>query len=257
MAGVAGTDKVSLGGWNIEDQPIQLADSISPVFIQSTGDGVLGLGFGSPGGSKRTPVQSIIAQNTTIPKSEQVFAIKLGSSKGLSRLNFPFVSFGSADGSVGKGVSYTPVKHDKGLWEFESSTTTVNEVKLELPGSHAVADTGTALSLIHDTACAAIYDSIPGATYDYENQGYIFPSSVRDEELPSVKFAVGEKLFTVRKEYLRFADAENKPGYVYGGIQSRGKLAFNVFGGSFLKSIIAVRFSISSIPSIVFSDSYF
>ena len=98
--------------------------------------------------------------------------------------------------------------------------------------------------LVDDTVCRAIYDAIPGATYDYENQGYIFPSDVAKDNLSSVTLAVGERQFAVPKEELSFAGARGKTGYTYGGIQSRGSLEFDVLGGAFLKGIYAV----SSIP---------
>jgi hypothetical protein len=42
-------------------------------------------------------------------------------------------------------------------------------------GNKAIADTGTALALVDDETCQAIYDAIPGAEYDYDSQGWIFP----------------------------------------------------------------------------------
>lgn len=53
-----------------------------------------------------------------------------------------------------------------------------------------------------------------------------------------VKFAVGNTLFIVQKEDLAFSDNSN--GYVYGGIQSRGSLGFDILGDTFLKGIYAV-----------------
>jgi hypothetical protein len=71
-------------------------------------------------------------------------------------------------------------------------------------------------------------------------QGYLFPSSTAADQLPVVTFAVGDTQFTVNKEDLGFADAGN--GMVYGGIQSRGTMTFDILGDTFLKSIYAVSF---------------
>jgi hypothetical protein len=49
---------------------------------------------------------------------------------------------------------------------------------------------------------------------------------------------VGGKEFAVQKEDLGFADAGN--GMVYGGIQSRGTLTFDILGDTWLKAIYAV-----------------
>ena len=71
-----------------------------------------------------------------------------------------------------------------------------------------------------------------------EAQGWIFPSSTSLDDLPEVQFAVGSKLFTVQKEDLAFAEAGND--MVYGGIQSRGDLGFDIFGDTFLKGVYAI-----------------
>jgi len=49
---------------------------------------------------------------------------------------------------------------------------------------------------------------------------------------------VGNTQFTVQKEDLAFADAGT--GMVYGGIQSRGDMTFDILGDTFLKSIYAI-----------------
>ena len=61
----------------------------------------------------------------------------------------------------------------------------------------------------------------------------MFPTSTSIDKLPDVSFAVGTKQFAVHKEDLGFADAGN--GMVYGGIQSRGDLGFDILGDTWLK----------------------
>jgi len=91
--------------------------------------------------------------------------------------------------------------------------------------------------LVSDATCEAIYNAIPGATYDQAQQGYVFPSNTTADRLPVVSFAVGDTQFEVQKEDLGFADAGN--GMVYGGIQSRGTMNFDILGDTFLKGIYA------------------
>jgi hypothetical protein len=83
---------------------------------------------------------------------------------------------------------------------------------------------------VEDSVCAAIYKAIPGAKYDQSNQGYIFPTSIT-AELPTVAFAVGEKLFTVQWG-LTFADAGTGISTVAGAIRL-------TFWDTFLKSVNA------------------
>lgn len=69
-------------------------------------------------------------------------------------------------------------------------------------------------------------------------QGYIFPTNTTLDQLPVVKFAVGDQEFAVQKEDLAYADVGG--GFTYGGIQSRGDLSFDVLGDTFLKSVYSV-----------------
>jgi hypothetical protein len=121
---------------------------------------------------------------------------------------------------------------------FDSASYSINGQDTPQPGNTAIADTGTTLMLCSDAFVDAVYQAIPGAIYDNQNQGFIFPASVTADQLPVVTVAVGGKQYTIQKEDLSFADAGN--GMVYGGIQSRGNNAFDILGDTFLKSIYAV-----------------
>ena len=247
-SGTVGTDNVDIGGLNIKAQTIELANKLSTEFQTGVGDGLLGLAFGTintvtPGPAK-TPVENMIAQSD-IPADQELFTAYLGSYKDA---NDPdkgesFYTFGYIDQDVLKtaGVTepyYTPVDNSQGFWMFNSTSATVNGKTVDQSGNTAIADTGTTLALVSDATCKAIYDAIPGSTYDNTQQGYTFPSSTTADQLPVVTFAVGDQQFAVQKEDLAFADAGN--GMVYGGIQSRGDLTFDILGDTFLKSIYAV-----------------
>lgn len=186
-----------------------------------------------------------------IPKTAELFTANLGSwrdtnepDKGIS-----FYTFGYIDQDVikasGQQISWTPVDNSQGFWMFESTSATVNGQAVAQTGNTAIADTGTTLALVADATCKAIYDAIPGSTYDAQQQGYLFPSNTTADQLPVVTFAVGDKQFIVQKEDLGFADAGN--GMVYGGIQSRGTMTFDILGDTFLKGIYAVSSSFTSV----------
>ena len=135
----------------------------------------------------------------------------------------------------GQEIYYTPVDNSQGFWQFDSASMTVNGKSIARTGNTAIADTGTTLALVSDDACEQIYNAIPGSSYDNQQQGYIFPSNTTADQLPVVTFAVGDKQFAVQKEDLGFADAGN--GMVYGGIQSRGDLEFDILGDTWLKGV--------------------
>ena len=99
-------------------------------------------------------------------------------------------------------------------------------------------DTGTTLCLVDDTLVEAVYKAIPGAKYDQNNQGYVFPSSTAAADLPEVKLAIGDDMVVFQKEDFGFADAGN--GMVYGSIQSRGSMDMDIYGDAVLKAMYAV-----------------
>ena len=247
-SGTVGTDLVTIGGLNITNQVVELANKLSSEFASGAGDGLLGLAFGTINTvtptQAQTPVENMITEDD-IPSTMELFTANLGSwrdasdpDKGVS-----FYTFGFIDQAVLKAADvsepyYTPVDNSQGFWMFNSTSATVNGQTIDRTGNTAIADTGTTLALVDDNTCQAIYNAIPGATYDSTQQGYVFPSSVTVDQLPVVTFAVGDQQFTVNKEDLAFADAGN--GNVYGGIQSRGSMTFDILGDTFLKSIYAV-----------------
>lgn len=243
-----GNDNVKIGGLIVKGQAIELADTISPEFASATGDGLLGLAFSEINTAKpktvSTPVDNMISQSD-ISKTSALFTAKLGSWRDSEEPDQgdSFYTFGYIDQDTvreaGENIYYTPVDKSKGFWMFDSATATVNGKYINRPGNKAIADTGTTLALVDDMTCKTIYDAIEGAIYDPDNQGYIFPADTSAEKLPVISLAVGDKQFFLQKEDLGFVQA--KPGYVYGGIQSRGSMSMDILGDTFLKAIYAVR----------------
>jgi Eukaryotic aspartyl protease len=244
-SGNVGTDTINVGGLIIKNQAVELAKDLSSQFVSNTGDGLLGLAFGNINTVKprrvRTPVENMIAQGA-MSQSARLFTAHLGSSKEAGDQSF--YTFGFIDESAvqasGQQISYTPIDNSSGFWMFNSTSVTVNGQIIPRSGNAAIADTGTTLALIDDSACEAIYAAIPGAIYDSSSQGYIFPDNINLSDLPTITLAVGSAQFAIHKDALGFAEA--KPGYVYGGIQSRGDLTFDILGDTFLKGIYAVSF---------------
>ena len=179
-----------------------------------------------------------------IPASAEVFTAYLssfrddGKSDGKSFYTFGYIDKDSAGGSA---PYYTSIDSSQGFWQFPSTSASVNGKTIARSGNTAIADTGTTLALVSDDLVEKIYAAIPGAKYDSEQQGYVFPSNTAVDKLPTVSFAVGGKLFSVHKEDLAFQDLKN--GFVYGGIQSGGDLGFDILGDTFLKGIYAVSSS--------------
>ncbi|OJJ61699.1 hypothetical protein ASPSYDRAFT_85401 [Aspergillus sydowii CBS 593.65] len=242
VSGTVGTDFISLGGWMVDNQAIELANAVSSQFQQGSGDGVLGLAFSNTN-TARTFVENLIAK-VDIPKSAGLFTAKLGRWKAGNQPDKeePFYTFGCVDqetvDATGEEIYYTPIDKSQGFWLFDSPSASVNGKVIARSGNKAIADTGTPLALVDDDLCKGIYDTIPGSHYDEDSQGYIYPTNTTEDNLPVVSLAVGEKQFIVQKKDLGLTEA--KSGYIYGGIQSRGTMTMDVLGLTFLTGIYAI-----------------
>ena len=104
-SGDVGTDNVTIGGLTIKSQAVELAKNLSTQFQQGSGDGLLGLAFGSINTVTpkpvQTPVENMISQED-IPKDMELFTSKLGSYRNAQ--DESFYTFGYIDQDVIKAA---------------------------------------------------------------------------------------------------------------------------------------------------------
>lgn len=244
-SGDVGNDTVTIGGLAVENQAVELAKVAADQFTSGTGDGLLGLAWpsintitkGNQSSPQNTPVANMISQGD-IPAEAQLFTSAFYSSRDDQAKSF--YTFGYIDQDlVGQNeISYVDIDNSQGFWMFPSASATVAGKKIDLANNTAIADTGTTLALVSDQVCEALYKAIPGSKYDDQQQGWLFPTSTKADDLPDFSVAVGDKEFTIQKEDLAFAVASE--GYWYGGVQSRGDNPFDILGDTFLKSVYAI-----------------
>ncbi|KAI7340858.1 acid protease [Hortaea werneckii] len=237
-SGTVGTDTLHVGGIDVENQAIELADTLSSQFQQGPGDGLLGLAFGSINTVQpqpvKTPVENMISQQD-IKKGQELFTCWLGDTTEDSFYTFGYID---QDALGGKEPTYTPIDNSQGFWMFDSTTAKVGDQTVDLRGNKAIADTGTTLALVSDQLCQAVYSAIPGAKVNNRQQGYVFPSNTDLSQLAAIQVAVGNTLFQINPEDLGFQDLGD--GTTYGGIQSRGDNPFDILGDVFLRSVYAI-----------------
>lgn len=230
----------------MNNQGIELAKSLSSSFVQGKGDGLLGLAFGSINTVQpnpvKTPVENMIDQSD-VPKDAELFTAYLTNSKDNTP---PCYTFGYIDQDLVNGgtINYCPIDSSQGFWSVKSASASVNGQNFARVANTSIIDTGTTLALIDDNTCKAIYDAIPGSTYDANQGGYLYPSSTSLDQLPTIKFAIGDTFLTLHKQDIGYADAGN--GMTYGGIQSRGNMTFDIFGDTCLKAMYAIFDQVSS-----------
>ncbi|KAI0910023.1 eukaryotic aspartyl protease [Ustulina deusta] len=249
-SGDCGTDTLIIGGLSVKKQTIEMAEDLSEQFVSNTGDGLLGLAFskintvqdGGKADPQATPVENMIQQND-IPKEAALFTTALYSSRDAAATSRSFYTFGFIDKELaeksGEKIHWVEVDKSDGFWAITSKSASVNGESIEMSSDTAIVDTGTTLALMSDDVVDALYAQIPGATYDWFNQGYIFPIDVTVDDLPDFKVAIGDKEFLIQKEDLAFTPTNDGKGW-YGGVQSRGSLPFNIYGDTFLKSVYAI-----------------
>ncbi|KAK1142592.1 hypothetical protein N8T08_007568 [Aspergillus melleus] len=243
------SDDVILGEeLTIKSQHIAIADTLSSGFDQTAADGILGLAFGAASNFRpeaKGLVETIQGQDD-LASSAKLFTAKFALSKA-SGQESPFFTFGGIDENINIGgegtIHYAPINKSHSLWSFESTTATIAGTAIDRPENIAIVDTDAALTLFEDSICQTIYNAIPGAFYDGESQGFLFPVNTDPVQLPTIELDIGGRLFSIPKSSLGFAEA--KPGYLYGAVQSRGSIEFDVLGRSFLEGIYAV-FDISN-----------
>ncbi|KAI1178612.1 eukaryotic aspartyl protease [Nemania sp. FL0916] len=248
-SGSCGTDILDLGGLKVKDQTVELANKLSQQFASNTGDGLLGLAFstintvqdGGESDPQATPVENMINQND-IPSEAALFTSAFYSSRDAATSK-SFYTFGFIDQDLvkqsGQEIHWVEIDNSDGFWAFSSESASVNGESIPTSSNMAIADTGTTLALMSDEVVDALYAQISGATYDWSNQGYIFPISTKAEDLPSFTVAVGDREYLIQKEDLAFAPTDDGKNW-YGGVQSRGSLPFDILGDTFLKSIYAI-----------------
>jgi hypothetical protein len=187
----------------------------------------------------------MIAQKD-IPEDQELFTAYLGSVKDV---NDPdqgksFYTFGAIDQDVvkasGEEIHYAPVDNTEGFWMFKSGSATINGQTLDLPGNRAMADTGTTLAMVSDELCEAIYSQIEGAKLDPQQGLYMFPASIPTDQLPKVTVEVDGKQCSIEQEHLAFAAGDESGQWIFGGVQSRANLPFDILGDVFLNGVYAV-----------------
>ncbi|CAK7245028.1 MAG: hypothetical protein STHCBS139747_006594 [Sporothrix thermara] len=229
-----GTDAVTIGGLTVQDQAVELAKEMSAEFAQSKGDSLLGLAWSSINTS--TPMDNLV-ESKQLPEGHQFFTSCLYSSRDAGKESF--YTFGYIDSQFAdKDIAWTNIDKSNGFWQFPSKSITIGDQKIERTGNTAIADTGTTLCLVSDDACKALYAAIPGARYDETQPGWVIPTSVTAEKLPSVKIAVRDNDFEIQPEDLVYGEPDG--GVWYGAVQSRGDFTIDILGDVFLKSIYAI-----------------
>ena len=242
-----GSDNLAFGsGVCLGSHPLGLARMLSPKLRNTTADGLLGLSL-----------KALSAEYSDI----RLFSLMLGdcdsdigdngggTSYGRQEMkSTPFLTINEIDDEL--VTTWSPVLGDdrvlwspiiepaSGMWQIESASLIIGGCASDLAGT-AVIDSGTSLLLVPPEVCRRVYAAIPGSRYDKASEGWVFPATLDAEKLPImvIRVGIGHDV-TLSKKSLTFAQTSD--GSIFGGIQSRGRSVFNIFGIVFLQAIYAV-----------------
>lgn len=145
--------------------------------------------------------------------------------------------FGYTDSSKYTGsITYADVDDSNGFWEFPSTSYKVGSTTHSQSGYTGIADTGTTLVLMGDSAVDAYYAKVSGASYDSSQGGYTFPCSAT---LPTLSFRIGTSSYaTIPASLLNFGTASGST--CFGALQSVGSGTQNIYGDVFFNAYYGV-----------------
>ncbi|KAF7561564.1 hypothetical protein G7046_g2579 [Stylonectria norvegica] len=215
-------DSVSVGTLTVKSQAVEAAKKVSSQFVSSANDGLVGLAFSSLNTVSPTP-QKTWFDNVQSQLDSPLFVADLRHNAVGS------YTFGKIP-TAAKNILYAPVDTSQGVWQFTTST------PIQSGSFQAIADTGTTLILLDDGGLSAYYNQVESATYDDDQQGYIFDCG---EDLPDFKFTVGKGSITVPGSLINYGST-GSGNDCYGGLQSNQGAGLAILGDIALKAAYVV-----------------
>jgi hypothetical protein len=212
-SGKVAADTVTLGGIAVSQQAVECAEQASDEFLQSPGDGLLGLAFSSINTVKpkavKTWFDNAIEQNKL---GKKAFVVDLQHNKDGS------YTFGKTlDGDA----NATKVDNSQGFWQFTADKGYYIGDKHfdDKAPNGAIADTGTTLLLMSDDVAKNYYSGVKDAKMDQQQGGYTFPCS---SQLPDITINLGDSWAVVPGSLINFAPVQEGSSTCFGGLQGMG-----------------------------------
>ncbi|KAF9933811.1 hypothetical protein BGZ67_004131 [Mortierella alpina] len=229
-SGVTGHDFVKLANLSIKDQPVHLAEQMTPGFDGFV-DGILGLSFGLL--SNTSSVLESMMEQKLLDKGVVSFALgKYPSETGGEAL------FGGIDMSKvkdGHEITYTNVIDDR-YWAVKIADTFMDGQSVFTDSSKAgmlsVMDTGTTILILPSSVTSAIHNKIPRAIRLHER--WYVPckgTQTLEFEIGGAKFGVPYSDIAREKSALR--------GMCHSGVQTNPG-DFAIIGDVFIKNSYVV-----------------
>jgi len=229
-SGNVGTDTVTIGGTSVKGQAVELATKVSATFVQDQSDGLVGLSFSNIN-TVKPKQQKTFFDNAKASLSAPLFAAYLPFNKD-GAYDFGFIDTTKYTGTI----RYAPVSSSGGFWEFPSTSYKVGTTAHTISGFTGIADTGTTLILMGDSAVDTYYASVSGASYSSSQGGYIFPCSAT---LPTLSIRIGTTYYAdIPGKLLNFGSAGGSS--CFGSLQSVGGGSQSIYGDVFFNAYYGI-----------------
>ncbi|TLS21408.1 uncharacterized protein PpBr36_10288 [Pyricularia pennisetigena] len=245
-------DVVRVGDVVAQSQAVLPATAASDSLVKSPYDGILGLSLSNYTSTLPADVKGPPNFFTTVKSTLQapLFGVDLKQDEE-SYFDFGAVAMDRCRGQVGWApvLRYLVNGNDFARWNMTASGYAVGNVTaadLKPAYMTGVVDTGTTLLYLDKPIVADYYGHVPGARYDADSSGWVFPCE-QAKPLPDFSFGVGDAgnvaVITVPGKYLNWAPNDDAKKECFGGLQEAfdyqgGKLS--LFGAVAMKSAYVI-----------------
>ncbi|EGZ78308.1 endothiapepsin precursor [Neurospora tetrasperma FGSC 2509] len=240
------TDKVSIGGVEVDKQAVEIATDVSDSFTNdAASSGLVGLAFDSINQVKPRKQKTFFG-NAIDDLAMPLFSANLNKAEP-GNYNFGFLD---QEEFVGP-ISFVDVNATRGFWEFEASGYTLpasnftefnNKTGVFQSLTHtAIADTGTTLLMLPQPIVEDYYGQVAKARSDNAYGGYVFPCNA---DLPDLILHIGSYKARLTGDLIKYAPADTDDfataKWCYGGLQSAQGFPFSIYGDIFFKAQFVV-----------------
>ncbi|KAI9314377.1 Syncephapepsin [Dichotomocladium elegans] len=222
--GYLAQDTVTLGGYAIKNQTIDLASKESSSFQNGPIDGLLGLAFNTITSVEgiKTPMDNLVSQGLI---SEPIFGVYLGKASESGGGEYYFGGYNQDH--IAGDLTTVPIDNSQGFWGVTVDAYKTGGKTL-VSDSAAILDTGTSLLILADDIVSAVADAY-GAT---ANGDGTYTISCDTSSYEPLELVINGATFQVPTDSLIYVE---QGGVCYAGFASAG-MDFSIIGDTFLKN---------------------
>ncbi|KAL5601134.1 uncharacterized protein BROUX77_005383 [Berkeleyomyces rouxiae] len=238
-SGIGYVETVSIGGLEVRDQTIQVAQTAPSHFndFQSV-SGVLGFALSASGKKTFYPDFGLF-ENALFNLGQDVITVDMKHCS-TGRIDIGMIEELAYNGFIG----YSKVVAEGNYWNFTAQILGDFDVKNldynKIKGQgleKVVADSASDLLMLPTKYIEEYYQEVDRAFYSKIDGGYVFPC---DSKLPDFTFMSGNTRIAIPGRYLKLNHVDKEFDICFEALQSSEELGINILGGPAFKSAFVV-----------------